>query len=221
MLDSSLPDGLVRERQRWRLEERRADDVDALRQLVFLVIDVAEPVYDGAIAEHIAVRLKLLAQVASDLVRVAERRLGLHPVLPRAVHFDRLVEQDVGGLVVFRPKVLLRLVLETAGVEPRVELCLAPPTAGILAGAALRGGHDVRAVHLVEFSAQAAVFHAVQLVDHFSELRSPYIPLLEDHQRRQDRRELELSSDFQEARPVLPHEREYASLGLYAIELLL
>src|SRR3989442_8396426 len=104
MLDSSLPDGLVRERQRWRLEERRADDVDALRQLVFLVIDVAEPVYDGAIAEHVAVRLKLLAQVASDLVRVAERRLGLDPVLPRAVHFDRLVEQDFGRLSYFSPR---------------------------------------------------------------------------------------------------------------------
>src|SRR3989442_8754441 len=159
MLDSSLPDGLVRERQRWRLEERRADDVDALRQLVFLVIDVAEPVYDGAIAEHIAVRLKLLAQVASDLVRVAERRLGLDPVLPRAVHFDRLVEQDVGRLVVFRPKVLLRLVLEGAGVEPRVELCFAPPTAGILAGAAPPGGHQVPAGYPVPVSGPRAGFY--------------------------------------------------------------
>src|SRR2546426_6849237 len=97
---------------------------------------MAEPVDDGSIAEHVAVRLKLLAQMPSDLVRIAERRLGLDPILPRAVHLDRLVEQDVGRLVVFRAQVLLRLLLQAARVEPRLELRLAPSSPGLLAGAA-------------------------------------------------------------------------------------
>src|SRR3989454_9092690 len=97
---------------------------------------MAEPVDDGSIAEHVAVRLKLFPQVASDFVRVTERRFGLDPILPRAVHLDRFVEQDVGRLVVFRSEVLLRLVLQAARVEPRLELRLAPSSPGILAGAA-------------------------------------------------------------------------------------
>src|SRR5438093_1601219 len=173
---------------------------------------MAEPVDDGSIAEHVAVRLKLLAQMPSDLVRIAERRLGLDPILPRAVHLDRLVEQDVGRLVVFRAQVLLRLVLQAARVEPRLELRLAPSSAGILAGAALRRIHDVCVVHLRELLAQAAVLHAIQFVNHLPELFPRDLPLLEDHEGRQDRRELELAGNPQEAFPVLPHEREAASL---------
>src|SRR2546428_11383653 len=109
---------------------------------------MAEPVDDGSIAEHVAVRLKLLAQMSSDLVRIPERRLGLDPILPRAVHLDRFVEQDVGRFVVFRAQVLLRLVLQAARVEPRLELRLAPSSAGILAGGSRRPIHPVSTVAL-------------------------------------------------------------------------
>src|SRR3989454_2664222 len=201
-----------------RLEERGADDVDALRQIVFLVVDMAEPVDDGSIAEHVAVRLKLLAQMPSDLVRIAERRLGLDPILPRAVHLDRLVEQDVGRLVVFRAQVLLRLVLQAARVEPRLELRLAPSSAGILAGAALRRIHDVCVVHLSELLAQAAVLHAIQFVDHLPELFPRDLPLLEDHEGRQDRRGPALAGETPKAPPPLPHETEGGRFGLHPIK---
>ena len=105
------------------------------------------------------------------------------------------MEQDVGRLIVFRSEVFLGLVLQAPGVEPGMELRLAPSSASILAGATLGRVDDVRVVHLRELSTQSPVLHAVQIVDHLPELFPGDLPLLEDHQRRQDRRELELAGD--------------------------
>src|SRR3989304_4848663 len=133
-----------------RLEEGRVDDVDPFGEIVLHVVHVAEPVDDRAVPEQLAIGPHLLPDVPLDLVGVAEGRLRLDPVLPGAVHVERIVEEDVRGLVVLRPKSLPRRGGRGAGVEPRVELRLAPAPAGVLTRGPLRGIDDVRADRLVE-----------------------------------------------------------------------
>src|SRR2546428_14191771 len=91
-----------------------------------------------------------------------------YTTLFRSVHLDRLVEQDIGRLVVFRTQVFLRLVLQAARVEPRLELRLAPSSAGILAGAAFRRIHDVCGGYLRRALAEAAGPYAVHVAYHLS-----------------------------------------------------
>src|SRR5437879_6262213 len=57
ILDAGLAHGRVWEGNRRCLEKRRTDDVDALRKSVLLIVHEAEPVYDRAVAEQVAVRL--------------------------------------------------------------------------------------------------------------------------------------------------------------------
>src|SRR5438552_349439 len=196
ILDAGLPDGRVREGNRRCLEERRADDVDALRKSVLLIVHEAEPVYDRAVTEKVAVRLELLLDVPPNLIRITERRLRFNPILSGSVHLERLVHQDVRGLVVLRAEVLLRLILEAAGIEPGGKLRLAPPTAGVLAGGPLGRVDDVRAVHFLELPSQALVLDAVDVVDHLPEVLAGDPPLLQHHQGGEDRRKIEPSGDL-------------------------
>src|SRR5216117_4094521 len=76
ILDAGLPYGRVREGNRRCLEERRADDLDALRKSVLLIVHEAEPVYDRAVTEKVAVRLELLLDVPPNLIRITELRLA-------------------------------------------------------------------------------------------------------------------------------------------------
>src|SRR2546425_791919 len=108
----------------------------------------------------------------------------------------------------------------TAGVEPGVELCLAPPSARVLTGTALGRVDDVRAIHVLELPPETTILDAGEIVDHLPELLPRSFPLLEDHQGGQDRRELELARNLKEARSVLPHERQPTGLRLHAVELL-
>src|SRR2546421_6941372 len=134
ILDAGLPHRRVREGNRRGLGERRTHDIDPLRKSVLLIIHEAEPVYDRAVAEQVPVRLGLVLDVPPNLIRITERRLRFNTILPGTVHLERLVHQDVRGLVVLRAEVLLRFILEAAGIEPDGKLRLAPPTAGVLAG---------------------------------------------------------------------------------------
>src|SRR5213592_983083 len=196
ILDAGLPYGRVREGNRRCLDERRADDVDALRKSVLLIVHEAEPVYERAVTEKVAVRLELLLDVPPNLIRITERRLRFNPILPGSVHLERLVHQDVRGLVVLRAEVLLRLILEAAGIEPGGKLRLAPPTAGVLAGGPLGRVDDVRAVHFIELPSQALVLDAVDVVDHLPEVLAGDPPLLQHHQGGEDRRKIEPSGDL-------------------------
>src|SRR5207247_10106785 len=102
-----------------------------------------------------ALQLELLLDVPPKLILIPERRLRCNPIRPRSGHLERLVHQDVRGLVVLRAEVLLRLILEAAGIEPSGKLRLAPPTAGVLAGGPLGRVDDVRPVHFLELPSQA------------------------------------------------------------------
>src|SRR5205807_583333 len=170
ILDAGLAHGRVWEGNRRCLEKRRTDDVDALRKSVLLIVHEAEPVYDRAVAEQVAVRLELLLDVPPNLIRITERRLRFNPILLGAVHLQRFVHQYIRGLVVLRAEVLLRLILEAAGIEPGGKLRLAPPTAGVLAGGPLGRVDDVRMVHLLELPSQALVLDAVDVVDPLPEV---------------------------------------------------
>src|SRR5207253_7522812 len=130
------------------------------------IVHEAEPVYDRAVTEKVAVRLELLLDVPPNLIRITERRLRFNPILSGSVHLERLVHQDVRGLVVLRAEVLLRLILEAAGIEPSGKLRLAPPTAGVLAGGPLGRVDGVRPVHSLELPSSAPVHAAAVGVGH-------------------------------------------------------
>src|SRR5207245_9039318 len=68
-LERSLADGHIWERNRWRLEKLPADDVNRHRQFVLLIVHVGEPVDDGPVARQVTVRLELLPELATNLVR--------------------------------------------------------------------------------------------------------------------------------------------------------
>src|SRR5438309_52833 len=105
-----------------------------------------------------------------------------------------------------------------SGTRARSSMRVSP--AGVLAGGPLRGVHDVRPAHFLELPSQALVLHGINVVDHFPEVLAGDPPLFEDHQGGQDCREIEPAGDLEQARPVLPHEREASGLSLHSIELL-
>jgi len=73
--------------------------MSTLRQVVLMVVDVAEPVHDGPVAEQVAVRRSCFLMCA-DLVWVADGGFRLNPILPLAV-LSMACEEDVRGLSYF------------------------------------------------------------------------------------------------------------------------
>src|SRR5256884_3092857 len=163
VFDARLPHGRIREGNRRSLEERGTHDVDPFRKRVWLIVHVAEPVDDRAVTEQVAVGLQLLLDVPPNLVRITEGRLRLDPVLAGAVHLERLVHQDVWCLVVLRAEFLLRLVLETAGIEPGGQLGFAPTTPGVLEGGPLPGEPADRPGHFLAIPAHVRVPHRIKI----------------------------------------------------------